>query len=169
MRTIKRYTNRKLYDPQESRYITLEELGELIRQGEEIEVRDHITGADLTTLVMLQTVLDQERRQGACLSKEILRQAIQAGEGAISQLRYALDSFINPLTVVETEIIRRLDILVKNGTLSSGEGDRMRQLLLSKEMHTGADGETSAPVTRDEVENLLRQIEELSRRIDGLM
>ncbi len=72
MRTIKRYTNRKLYDSQERRYITLEELATLIRQGEEIEVRDHISGADLTTLVMMQTVLDQERREGSRISQEIL-------------------------------------------------------------------------------------------------
>jgi polyhydroxyalkanoate synthesis regulator phasin len=70
MRTIKRYTNRKLYDSQERRYITLEELATLIRQGEEIEVRDHISGADLTTLVMMQTVLDQERREGSRISRK---------------------------------------------------------------------------------------------------
>ncbi len=87
MRTIKRYTNRKLYDSQERRYITLEELATLIRQGEEIEVRDHISGADLTTLVMMQTVLDQERREGSRISQEILADLLQSGAGAADRLR----------------------------------------------------------------------------------
>jgi polyhydroxyalkanoate synthesis regulator protein len=41
---IKRYSNRKLYDPQESQYVTLEELAEIIRAGKEISVMDVATG-----------------------------------------------------------------------------------------------------------------------------
>ena len=45
---IKRYANRKLYDQSRSRYVTLEELEELIRQGREIRVVDAVSGEDLT-------------------------------------------------------------------------------------------------------------------------
>ena len=45
---IKRYANRKLYDQGRSRYVTLEELEELIRQGREIRVVDAVSGDDLT-------------------------------------------------------------------------------------------------------------------------
>ena len=47
---IKRYANRKLYDQSRSRYVTLEELEELIRQGREIRVVDAVSGDDLTAL-----------------------------------------------------------------------------------------------------------------------
>ena len=49
MRVIKRYSNRKLYDTHESRYVTLDQLAELIRQGEEIRVMDNTTERDLTS------------------------------------------------------------------------------------------------------------------------
>jgi len=55
---IKRYSNRKLYDTQESRYVTLEELEELIRAGKEISVVDVSTGEDLTSVNLAQIILE---------------------------------------------------------------------------------------------------------------
>ena len=49
-RVIKRYENRKLYDPQARRYVTLEGLGELVARGEDVRVVDQKTGEDLTTV-----------------------------------------------------------------------------------------------------------------------
>jgi polyhydroxyalkanoate synthesis repressor PhaR len=53
---IKRYSNRKLYDPQASRYVTLEELAAMIRGGREISVVDVATGEDLTSVVLAQII-----------------------------------------------------------------------------------------------------------------
>ena len=49
---IKRYSNRKLYDTQESRYVTLEEIEEMIRGGREISVADASSGEDLTSVTL---------------------------------------------------------------------------------------------------------------------
>ena len=62
---IKRYSNRKLYDTQESRYVTLEELEELIRAGKEISVVDVSTGEDLTSVTLAQIILENERSRRA--------------------------------------------------------------------------------------------------------
>jgi len=62
---IKRYSNRKLYDTQESRYVTLEELEELIRAGREISVVDVSTGEDLTSVTLAQIILENERSRRA--------------------------------------------------------------------------------------------------------
>lgn len=169
MRTIKRYTNRKLYDPQERRYITLEELAALIRQGEEIEVRDHISGADLTTLVMMQTVLDQERREGSRISQEILADLIQSGAGAADRQRGSLHAFLDPDGIVDREISRRLGLLVAQSKLSSEEAENLQSLLLSPDMHAEAGDESPASVTKSDLESLMRRIDELSRRIDDLL
>jgi polyhydroxyalkanoate synthesis repressor PhaR len=56
MPLIKRYANRKLYDTQAGQYVTLEELAEFIRRGEDITVRDHATGRDLTSLTLMQVL-----------------------------------------------------------------------------------------------------------------
>jgi polyhydroxyalkanoate synthesis repressor PhaR len=77
---IKRYSNRKLYDTQESRYVTLEELEELIRAGKEISVVDVATGEDLTSVTLAQIILENERSRRAALPTAFLHQLIKHGE-----------------------------------------------------------------------------------------
>lgn len=77
---IKRYSNRKLYDVQESRYVTLDELEELIRAGKEIKVVDAATGEDLTSVTLAQILLENERTRRAGLPTTFLHQLIKHGE-----------------------------------------------------------------------------------------
>ncbi len=62
MRTIRRYSNRKLYDTADSHYVTLQGLAALIRQGEEVQVVVHSTGADITASTMAQVIFEEEKR-----------------------------------------------------------------------------------------------------------
>ena len=64
---IKKYANRKLYDTRTSRYITLDGIAELVRQGHEIKVVDRDDGHDLTQLTLSQIVLSEEKRGPARL------------------------------------------------------------------------------------------------------
>ncbi|MBI2529000.1 MAG: polyhydroxyalkanoate synthesis regulator DNA-binding domain-containing protein [Candidatus Rokubacteria bacterium] len=77
---VKRYSNRKLYDTQESRYVTLEELEEMIRAGKEISVVDVSTGEDLTSVTLAQIILENERSHRAALPTAFLHQLIKHGE-----------------------------------------------------------------------------------------
>lgn len=62
MRTIRRYSNRKLYDTVDSHYVTLQQLAALIREGEEIQVVSHGTGGDITTSTMAQIIFEEEKK-----------------------------------------------------------------------------------------------------------
>src|SRR2546423_15690975 len=77
---IKRYSNRKLYDTQESRYVTLEEIEEMIRAGREITVVDAASGEDLTSVTLTQIILENERNHRANLPSAFLHQLIKHGE-----------------------------------------------------------------------------------------
>jgi polyhydroxyalkanoate synthesis repressor PhaR len=77
---IKRYSNRKLYDTQESRYVTLEEIEEMIRGGKEISVVDASTGDDLTSVTLAQIILENERNHRAALPSAFLHQLVKHGE-----------------------------------------------------------------------------------------
>jgi polyhydroxyalkanoate synthesis repressor PhaR len=77
---IKRYANRKLYDQSKSRYVTLEELEELIRQGREIRVMDAVSGEDLTSQTLAQIILDNARGRRTLLPPAFLHQLIKHGE-----------------------------------------------------------------------------------------
>ena len=59
---IKRYANRKLYNTDSSRYITLKGIGELIERGEDVRVMDNETGEDITSISLSQILVDSERR-----------------------------------------------------------------------------------------------------------
>ena len=61
MRTIKRYPNRKLYDMTDSRYITLNEIADLVRDGVEIRVIDSKTSEDITKITLAQVLLAEEK------------------------------------------------------------------------------------------------------------
>ena len=59
---IKKYANRKLYDTRTSKYITLEGIAQLVREGNEITVVDRDNGQDLTQVTLSQIVLEEEKR-----------------------------------------------------------------------------------------------------------
>jgi polyhydroxyalkanoate synthesis repressor PhaR len=78
MRIIRRYANRKLYDTGESRYVTLDRLATLVRQGEELRVLDAVTDRDLTAAKLAQIIFEEEKRHGR-LPVEQLRALIREG------------------------------------------------------------------------------------------
>ncbi len=96
---IKRYSNRKLYDPQESRYVTLDELAEMIRTGHEISVVDVATGDDLTSVILAQILLEKERQQQTTLPIGFMHQLIQHGaawqEFALSSMKQNLEGLMS--------------------------------------------------------------------------
>src|SRR5256885_12881477 len=59
---IKKYANRKLYDTRTSRYVTLDGISRLVRDGDDIQVVDRDTGRDLTPLILSQIVMGEEKR-----------------------------------------------------------------------------------------------------------
>lgn len=63
MKTIKRYPNRKLYDTSTSKYITLEEIANLLKTNEELRVIDSKTGEDITSITLAQVLAEQEKRR----------------------------------------------------------------------------------------------------------
>jgi polyhydroxyalkanoate synthesis repressor PhaR len=72
-RTIRRYRNRKLYDPTESRYVGLHEVAALIRSGEDVTVVDHVSGRDLTTATYALIILREQSRDGRIPAKDLER------------------------------------------------------------------------------------------------
>jgi len=60
---IKRYQNRKLYDTNQSCYVTLQEIGELVVSGQDVQVIDNKTKSDITAITLLQVMFDKERNK----------------------------------------------------------------------------------------------------------
>lgn len=81
VRIIKRYQNRKLYDTHQSCYVTLEEIAQIIREGNEIQVIDNKTKNDITYMTQIQLLFDQERKSTKAGDTELLKRVIRSEEG----------------------------------------------------------------------------------------
>jgi polyhydroxyalkanoate synthesis repressor PhaR len=76
-RTIKRYGNRKLYDPAARRYVTLAELAALVARGQQLVVLDQKSGEDLTNLTLAQALLEGIRQGASRLPRQVLTRLIR--------------------------------------------------------------------------------------------
>jgi polyhydroxyalkanoate synthesis repressor PhaR len=79
---IKRYANRKLYNTQTSRYITLKGIAELIEADQEVRVIDNETGEDITSVALSQILVDSERSNSA-VPNSLFAQLMERGGDAL--------------------------------------------------------------------------------------
>jgi len=90
MPVIKRYPNRKLYDTESKRYVTLENIAQMIQQGADILVLDHESGDDLTNLTLSQIIFEQEKKGSGLMSRSLLTNLIRTGGDTLEQVRRTL-------------------------------------------------------------------------------
>jgi polyhydroxyalkanoate synthesis repressor PhaR len=110
VRMIKRYGNRKLYDTHQSRYVTLEEISQMIRQGQDIKVIDNKTQEDLTNVTFTQIMLEQEKSKRNLLPRSLLRNLIEQSGGSLSEwLQKGRESFATMKTEAEEQLTRLLE------------------------------------------------------------
>lgn len=173
MPVIKRYPNRKLYDTEAKKYITLDGIAALIREGQEVQVVDHTTGEDLTALTLSQIIFEQEKKGGGFLPKSVLTSLVQAGGDTVNTLRRGLTAPLDLFRQVDDEIERRLQTLINRGELAREEGTRLRNKLLNRE--SGVEEEIEHALTargvprKEEIQRLNQQIETLATKLDALL
>jgi polyhydroxyalkanoate synthesis repressor PhaR len=180
MPQIKRYPNRKLYDTEAKKYITLDGIAELIRNGEDVQVIDHTTEEDLTAVTLTQIIFEQEKKKSGFLPTSVLTGLVQAGGDTLNNLRRTLTSPLDLLNHVDTEIDKRLRSLVERGELAKEEAGKLRAKLLSDPVRISAENNDAAIAgieeivrkrgipTKDEVNALIDQLDDLTQKIDTL-
>ena len=100
MRILRKYTNRRLYDTSRSCYVTLEDVKQLVLNGETFQVQDSKTGQDLTRNILLQIIAEQEADGGGTLlTNQVLQQLIRfygdSMQGMMSQyLEQSIGAFL---------------------------------------------------------------------------
>jgi len=179
MSTIKRYPNRKLYDLERKRYVTLDDISILIQEGDDIQVVDHETGDDLTGITLSQIIFEREKKRSGFLPKSILTSLVRTGGGTLDYLRRSLHSSLGMLRLLEEEIDNRIDTLVAKGEIAQEEADRLR-----KEIYEGASSAAKDALpdfrveaalerlnvpTSNDVKDLQSQVEMLMERVDLLL
>ena len=97
---IKKYENRRLYDSTNSRYINLDEIAELVKEGRDVKVVDAASGEDITRVVLTQIIMDDAKGSDSGFPLDILRQMVVASgratqESALQYMRAMFDMYQN--------------------------------------------------------------------------
>ena len=180
MIVIKRYPNRKLYDTQEKRYVTLDGIAALIRNGQEVQVLDHTSGEDLTAVTLTQIIFEQEKKQSGFLPRSVLTGLVKAGGDTLGTLRRTLAMPLNIRYQVHEEIEHRVSNLIIQGELTEEEGRQLiEKLMQDDEMFPSPPilitedeiekllVERGVP-TREDIQRLNQQLDVLTTSLDGL-
>ena len=83
VRTIKKYPNRRLYDTEESRYITLSDIRKLVVEKVDFVVIDKKSGDDITRSILLQVISEQEQQGDSIMSRDFLSEVIRSYNNAM--------------------------------------------------------------------------------------
>jgi polyhydroxyalkanoate synthesis repressor PhaR len=98
VRLIKRYESRKLYDTEESRYVSLDEIARFVRNGQEVRVIDNASSDDVTAQTLTQIILEEGKNGRTQLPTEFLHDLVRMGERAwssgVEQVQQGVDRFI---------------------------------------------------------------------------
>jgi polyhydroxyalkanoate synthesis repressor PhaR len=113
---VKRYANRKLYNTETSRYITLKGIAELIEQNREVRVVDNETGEDITSIALSQILVDSER-ESRNVPGSVLSELIQKGGDAIyTALRRGVDEAQEGIDELRRNVRRALGPRERDGS-----------------------------------------------------
>ncbi len=151
---IRKYPNRRLYDTSAGRYVNLEDLARMVREGADIRVVDAKSGEDITRVILTQIIVEDAKGQPTGLPLELLRQLIVASDRAGQEfimwyLKSAFDAYQKVQDAVQTR-------------LSDVRTAAMSPLSMVKNFL----GAPAPPQAEGELEQLRRRIAELEARLE---
>ena len=172
---VKKYANRRLYDTSSSAYVTLEDLSALVKRGTDFLVQDARTGEDITRQVLTQIIVEEENRGESLLPIQFLRQLIRfygGGGPAIlpGYLTASMETFAR-----QQESWREAFAKGPTGGFFE-EQARQNMALFERTMRTfspfaasaAAPVEPAPAATGEEITDLKRKVEDMSRQIERL-
>lgn len=175
MPLIKRYPNRKLYDTEAKRYVTLEDIAGLIRGGEEVRVVDHESGDDVTSLTLTQIILEQEKKTSGYLSSSLLTGIIRSGGSTLEAWRKSLQQGVSNLgglsRLSSSGVEEQVNRLIGQGKLNMEQAQGLVRLdgLLTELLHSlNMPTQQDLQALHEQIETLNERLKELSESSAGL-
>jgi len=152
-RIIKRYANRKLYDTEHSRYVTLDQISEMIRNGDDVKIVDNKTKEDLTTVTLAQIIFEEEKKQRSFLPLGAMRNIIQSGGQWFAEAQRRVQSILPG---------KRAD-----GEHEGDPAPANDEVSADAPSDEAADKKRSLAVLREWVDQSKHRLEEWQKEVDG--
>ena len=155
---IKKYSDRRLYDSSASRYVKLDDVARMVRDGIDVKVVDARSGKDLTYITLTQIILEDARERETPLPLQLLQQLVRASDKASHEfLSWYLNSTLDLYQKVQDTLRTRLP---------EAKGVVSRPIEFVRKLLAEHSWPPPAPVPdAPEVEHLRRRIEELEARL----
>ncbi|WP_428486027.1 polyhydroxyalkanoate synthesis repressor PhaR [Rhodopila sp.] len=174
---VKKYANRRLYNTESSSYITLENLGEMVRLGRDFVVYDAKSGDDITRGVLTQIIVEEEGKAGHhLLPTSFLRQLIGFYGGSMQglvpkYLEHAMASFAQQQEQMRSAVQKTMGGLFPFGNIEEVSRQNMammeRAFSLFTPFYRGVESSSSAPPTdaSAEIAALQAEVERLRKEL----
>jgi len=155
---IRKYSDRRLYNTSASRYVKLEDIARMVREGMDVEVRDARSGKDLTSVILTLIIVEDARERQTALPLELLQQLVRASDRSTHEflswyLRSTLDLYRKAQESVRTRLSEAKSAV-------SSPLEFVRHLLAGQPWPGVPEG--------GDVEKLRRRIEELEAQVAQL-
>lgn len=163
-KTIKRYANRKLYDTEQSTYVTLDEIEQMVKDGEELRIIDNSSKEDITHVTLAHIIFEQEKSNKGKLPVSALRGIIQSGEEFMSRLQ-------SPVHQFRDEFRRRAEVVGESSRAVRDFVDGTQKSLdelqrrLDDRLRDAFDQLTHIPEMRHDVDVLHAKVERLEETV----
>lgn len=164
VKIIKRYQNRKLYDTQQSCYVTLDDIAKMIRASEEVMVIDNKTKNDITAATLTQIIFEAEKKASQYAPLFTLREIIQNGNGSISNYLAKLGAF--PQDYAEKQAAQTELAAEKSVETSKASFDDVKQSL-EERVATAANAATSSDVSTGYTNNDLPDLPNSNKSLNN--
>lgn len=172
---INRYASRRLYNTQTSEYVTLDEIAELIRQGNDVQVKDRKSGEDLTRQFLLQIITEQESKGENVLPINVLTGLVRsystATQGVLPDfLSKSYEMFIEQ----QSSMMERLPGMGTAGNWQKQQAEMMQSMMAAwvpQIPKPSADTASEKPVQEagaEELASVKQRLAELMKKVDGL-
>ena len=175
-KVIKRYTNRKLYDTVESRYVTLDEIAQMIKGGAEVKIIDNRTKEDLTSVTLAQIIFEEEKKRSQMplgVLREIIRHGGEAVAGFYQEKAGTIAGKLGELKSKTESIREGLEEKVRGVTgmfrARTEEGaSAVKEAVSAGEAAVKQAAEAVSTAAQTEIERLQRKVQELEKKIAEL-
>ncbi len=168
---IKKYENRRLYDTTNSRYVNLEEVAQLLQQGNNIQVIDASSGEDITRLILTQIIVEDAKTQESGFPLDLLRQMVVASgrasqESASQYMKAMLEVYQNAYRAVPNPLIP-FDFMQNIRTSTEEKPDKVKRSASAGKSQKPQQPKVkqSEPENVEELRNRLAELEKLVSKL----
>jgi len=165
---IKKYENRRLYDTTNSRYVNLEEVAQLLQQGNDVQVIDASSGEDITRLILTQIIVEDAKTAESNFPLDLLRQMVVASgrasqESALQYMKAMMDVYQNAYRAMPNPL-NPFEFMQNARTSTSEKADSEKRTSSSRRSPETMQPSTSEPKP-DNVQELRDRVADLEKLV----